>query len=287
MKSENISNFCERDLHWEKTSMVRAMTECLDLVDLCQLLKSYFLYDSLGRDASLRALTSNQAFVQTSEYCELIDFFIQQIGTLKGRDSQAAGFCLVRLAQVCEEQVLERVIQSFLANKYVGSRRRGYKLARHASKPATLVSLIEKKWFELRDSEAARFLVEHAQPDFIIKQRQELVAAFSEMPWLIAKVYIVAARVDARTLDEIRGIDAITFMYVATKVGHTVSSEEAIDIFKRNLNSDRVGLLIWCLGKMRLERALIELSDRWEEFEAKQLENITERYSTADCEMYA
>jgi hypothetical protein len=287
MKPEDVSSFCESDCHWEKTVMVRAMIECLSLADLCHMLRSEFLYDSYVRDAALRSLASNEQITLNKEYRELLEFFIHQICVLKRKESQAAGLCLLRLAQGCEASLLELAVQSLLDNKYIGNRRRGYKLARNSSAPAAFVPTVKKNWDQVQDLEAARFLIEFADPSFIVEHRHEFTNVCQDMPWLIAKIYIAAAKVDPSKLQEIREIDPITFMYVATKIGHKVSDEEAMKIFETSVNSDRLGLLIWCLGRMRLSTVLIALSSKWQDFEAQCVQYTTSKYSSAKAIKYA
>ena len=53
-------------------------------------------------------------------------------------------------------------------------------------------------------------------------------------------------------------LDPITYAYLLTIKGETLSSKEAIKLLNLCGKDERVGLLLWCFGQMRLWDVLIK-----------------------------
>ena len=70
-----------------------------------------------------------------------------------------------------------------------------------------------------------------------------------------------------KNLVELKSIDEITYCYVLAKLDLSLSQTEAISIFESNINDDRIGLLIWSFGQLRLWDVLLEIEPKLPEIE--------------------
>lgn len=70
--------------------------------------------------------------------------------------------------------------------------------------------------------------------------------------WPSTKLYLRVAKADPSKLEYLSQVDEITFTYVSVKLGKALEAEAALPMFERNKYDERIGLLIWCFGQMKL-----------------------------------
>lgn len=256
--------------------MVRAMVECLDLPQKCRMLLEEFSRTSLLRDALLRKISEDENATSNAAFGRMVASLLELVRVGRGNDSQAAGYCISQLSSVCTKSVLDKITINLLSCRYVSNRRRGYRLARAAMKKRLLIQ-VKKNWEIYRDREAARIVIEHCSTSYLAERKKEFLECFTDVPWHVARLYILLAKASIGHLHDLRASDEITYAYVVTKLGRKLGYKEALGIFERNVASERLGLLIWCFGKQRLWPVLSKLSKEWNAYENRYHDSQRER----------
>lgn len=265
---QKVRRFYELDSLWESTAMIRAMVECLDLRQKCHMLLEEFDQASLLRDALLRKICEDENAKSDSILEQTVARLLEFLQVRRGKESQAAGYCVSQLSSVCSKAVCERVIRGLISCKYISNRRRGYRLARTAMSKSLLIQ-VKRNWEQHYDSEAARIVIDHCDTSYVADQKQKLIECFVDAPWNMAKLYISLAKISIAHLQDLRKSDGITYAYVITKLGRRLRRREAMEIFETNMGSERIGLLIWCFGKQRLWSVLTSLCTEWSSYETR------------------
>jgi hypothetical protein len=76
-------------------------------------------------------------------------------------------------------------------------------------------------------------------------------------------------------LDELKGIDEISYCYVLSKFDKTVTDIEARKILQNNYKDERIGLLLWSFGQMGLWDLIVEYDNKYkEQHEKAKLEKL-------------
>ena len=94
--------------------------------------------------------------------------------------------------------------------------------------------------------------------NFIVLER---LVAYS---WAFTRLYLRTGADYPKILSRLQAIDGITYAYVLVKLKQRLSVKKALSLFEENKYDDRLGLLIWCLGKMKLRSVLIDIEEHLE-----------------------
>jgi hypothetical protein len=141
----------------------------------------------------------------------------------------------------------------FLSSSYVSVRRRGYKSIDTSIEG--LVSEICLAWNTFHDPECAWIITKSFPANFLIENRAELSARFSE-GWQFSRLYLRIGEVNRALVEELKQISEISYCYVLAKLGQVISDDEAKGIVARTSSDENFGLLVWSLGQMKLWSAL-------------------------------
>lgn len=187
---------------------------------------------------------------------------------LNGQPRRRGGYayCLLNVARSSDRSV-QNGVQAFLSgSRYVGLRRRGYKLY----DPECVQSrhLLEQAWSEFRDWEAAWLIVKSHHPAFLLQEKANLVNALTE-GWQLSRLYLKLADLDVGQLDDLLERDQISYVYVQVKLGRSVPDDLLSGILNSHLGDERLGLLLWCLGELRQWDLLVVASKRSAEIAEK------------------
>jgi hypothetical protein len=247
-----------------KRTITRGLVESLDPKDKCSILELEFFSHSEIREAVLRCLSKDEDIGKSKHYKALINKFLTLLNELKGKSCTAIGYCLSNLANSSSKQFKNKITIELLKNKYVSNRRRGYKLVKD-SNPNKYLPLIQSCWEQHGDHEAVRLIIDHADLLYLQRQKNKLLKSIIGSLWLVARLYIALCRNSTESLDELKLIDGITYAYVVTKLGRSLSEEEAKELLINNTSDERIGLLIWCFGKQKLWNVLTPLTEKYSE----------------------
>ncbi|MDR7336276.1 hypothetical protein [Roseateles asaccharophilus] len=156
--------------------------------------------------------------------------------------------------------------KTFLRSRFVGIRRRGYKLVDKDKVPD--VSAIVAAWPEWGDPECAWLLVKLLPVADLAPMKAELLPSLDE-GWKLSKLFLRLAELDADAPDELERLDSISYCYVLAKLGRAIPNEKAMSIVEQSAGDERFGLLVWSIGKMGLWEVLVWIQQRLPELEER------------------
>ena len=171
-----------------------------------------------------------------------------------------------------------RRIQSvFLEARFVGLRRRGYKSLAGESEPP--IHALRVAWEKFKDPECAWLLVKLLPLNGLVSLKGELTPHLAE-GWKISRMYLRLAEIEPSAPEELLATDGVSYCYVMAKLGRSIPVARAKSILKRYATDERLGLLVWSLGKMQHWEVLIWLGKQLPEFQDQRLAAIMARHDT-------
>lgn len=78
-------------------------------------------------------------------------------------------------------------------------------------------------------------------------------------------MFLKLGAINFELVEELKDIDGISYCYVLTKFGKTISDIEAKEILKDNYKDERIGLLLWSFGQMGLWDIIVEYDIKYRE----------------------
>jgi len=160
---------------------------------------------------------------------------------------------------------------ALLRSRFVGIRRRGYKSVSNDKAPD--VSLVKLAWQENRDPECAWLLVKLLPAGDLAPMKAEILPRLKE-GWKLSRLFLKLAEFDRSAPDELERLDHISFCYVLAKIGRTISNEKAKDFVERSATDERLGLLVWSIGKMGLWEVLVWIQQNLPEIQIKKYAHL-------------
>ncbi len=261
----------------EKNTLLRALVNCLtpeQAVDL--------FWKSLdgGRDlleACVRKICDDIGYGPTKTHRKLVTSLFSQFKSLSSQKKQTVGSLLRRLHYRAPKP-MKRDIERFLRDStYRSLRRRFYTMVSQGESRFDETLLIQL-WEQFRDAECGWIIVKRGSPDYLKTHRAELLEVLTE-GWQIARLYLRIIPDYPRLSTELRAIDEISYCYVCAKRRKRISVKTAIEIFERHLGDDRIGLLIWSLGQLRMNAALDHIVSSVDRIEKAQGESIARKFN--------
>ena len=198
----------------------------------------------------------------------MIDQLLVLLDTLVGPRKQSCAYTLKYLFEVLPAEIKERIVDKLLQSKLISIRRRGYKVISQ-NWLRKYVPLIEMTWNNHRDIECALLIIRFFDEIEIKKHVNELHQALLRDGRLLSRLYIRIGRENLEELNNLARLDEISFVYVCTKLNISISEDQALAIFERHCNDKRLGLIIWCYGKMGLWSVLERIYDYLSNLEFK------------------
>jgi len=267
-----LREVADRDYFWEGPAFISAFVGCLSSTQACEALDVAAGLNETLRGALLRRIRHDcETGGFQSCHRELVERLLVQYPTLSADRRRGCGFCIERLLEVAPSRHKTRILKFFLGSSHVDMRRRGYKALRSIWRKE-FTAIVRDIWSTYADPECALLIAERFPVEFLMAQLSSLEQALHH--WGLAKLYIGLGAARPSVCRRLAAIDEITYTYVLAKLGRRIGTKDAVALVERNKLDDRVGLLIWSLGQMRLWAALTELVGRAMEFEATRAEHI-------------
>jgi hypothetical protein len=116
--------------------------------------------------------------------------------------------------------------------------------------------VIVEAWECYKDMACAWLLVTGLPVEIVEEHFDSLWACGHER--FITKLCMVVSLTPKR-LKALRRYDGITYAYVCAKRGISLSDKEAAKLWEEYKTDDRVRLLLWCFGRMKLQNVLSKL----------------------------
>ncbi len=245
-----------------------AFLACMSPEEVCQLLDLEFKQDFFIREKIVRRIIEDMRATFLACHQELLDTLIALISTLPRKKTISCASCLERLFPNCGIEIKDRLVKSLISSPYKDLRNRACKLLRQEWDDCW-IPLVSMAWSTCRESACAVLIAERMPPSFLEEHFEDL---FSQLPsfGLMGRFYSRLPQVQPEHLARLKEADEITYAYTHVKLGLRLEEAEAFDIYKRNRNDERVGLLIWSIGKMNLWDVLVKIEDdmKFEHFPA-------------------
>jgi hypothetical protein len=276
-KIQFINEVIDNDVEWEKRALISSLIFCLSPEEACSFLDLEFLQQFDIRALVLRKIgTDIEDSIQPCHNL-LIDQLINACNRLPYNKKNSCAYCLDYLYDYLPAELQNIVLDYLISSKYVGLRRRAYK---KLSQDWTEVyqSVVADVWDKYADLECALLIVKHFQLSFVQEHFQELEEIILKgPPWALPKLYLKVVPVESDKLKRLANLDEITYAYLCVKSNCPLTQEEALRIFEKNKADKRIGLLIWCFGRMGLWTVLANISKQGKEIEEERTAELLSR----------
>jgi hypothetical protein len=234
----------------ERQTLFSALLSCLNAEETCAVLDITFEQGWTKRQVILRKIARDAETEFQECHHTLVHNLVKVYGELPYDKKNSCAHTLGFFCDRMPENEQDIVIKFLLASKYIGTRRAGYrKLATHWKD--SFQSFVERNWKTLQDPECTWLIVDHFPVEYLETNSLALQKEVKGTRYL-SRLYLRIAERTTTKLGELRQIDEITFAYVSVKLNRTLNDEDSLGIFERNKNDERLGLLIWCFGQMKL-----------------------------------
>lgn len=257
----------------DNLGLLRAATQCLTSEEVKDVFIAEAGHSSDLRDAVLRRVVQEPELMSAPAIEHIAISLLDALVVADARARQSLGYCLSSLHPQLPLKYQRQIEVAFMSSRFVGLRRRGYKILENSENPD--IDAIKTCWRSFGDSECGWLLVKHLDPVELVTYRSDLLPALTE-PWRISRLFLRMAATQPDIVSELRDRDIISYCYVLAKLGRSVTDREARTFIKHSELDDRLGLLVWALGRMKLEKTL-----RWLLAELPAMQNRkTRAYST-------
>jgi hypothetical protein len=175
---------------------------------------------------------------------------------------ETCGYALMTLIAYAEFNLQQHVIGILLSSNYRVVRERAYKrLFDHWDN--WYCKQIEANWAEFGDKKCMRLIVKHFPKYYLADNFTTLKESLSSFD--LTSIFVKHPVEFRDQWSVLKEIDEVSYVYILTKAGEVLTIEEANAFLATNYLNDRVGLLLWCFGRMGLWDALVNFNDHYRE----------------------
>ncbi|MCT8469343.1 hypothetical protein KZO85_12190 [Chromohalobacter canadensis] len=254
-----------------------AFCNCLNSEEATELLNRVVTEKPAYRNAAVKKVCSDieKDFLGCHE--QLVEDLTLRFESADHRLRQSLGTVLSRLSEVAPSFIEQKIELFFLQSRYVGVRRRGYKIAARRDKLDEQAVL--KAWHEHSDYEAAWLITKFFPVFFLIENIKDIEQHFTE-GWQFARLYLRIAEVQPNLLPRLKDRDPISYCYVLVKTGIEISDDEAFDIMESASQDERFGLFVWSLGKAGKWDVLKNIDSKLLEIQERRAEQLMKQHGS-------
>ena len=277
-RAEYIRSYKQNRPGFLYTTFISAMTTCLTPQEACDALDTSFEQDYDRRRILLRKIARDVEHQLLKCHESLVENLFVQLETLPYRKQVSCAKSLCDLSASLPIEMRRRITRTLLTSAKATLRKQGAKILM-ATWDAPLAADLRLSWEKYSDYDCARLLIENDDVSYLCDQRRDL-STVSAGTWLLGRLYLRLAEIDASLVDEVEGIDPITFAYVLAKKGRRISPAKARKLANQYLHDDRFGLLVWSLGQMSLWTVVVELAKNYEQLGLESFHRRHPRFAT-------
>jgi hypothetical protein len=265
-----INDLIESDFYWQRGSLVSACIACLSPEETCDFLDLGFNQTYQLRRAIARQIGRDIERQIEDCHFSLIRQLMHVVKDLPYNKKRGWASFLGVLLDYLPADLQREVIEFILASSYVIIRRKAYrKLA--SDWDAGYLPLIADAWETHKDPRCAALIIDKFPLSFLQHQLVELEKALAKLgPWYLSRLFLRVGAADFNTLERLLQLDEVSFAYVSAKLQRPLSEAQARQLFERNWQDERAGLLVWSFGQMGLWSVITEIPDRFEELRNEQ-----------------
>lgn len=262
-----IEQIAARETQHDIRNIVNALVRCLHPSEAADLLLRTAKTSTVARASAVRKVRSDILENRLGDPITLVESLVSQVREVERRRRESVAYCLLEIASVCDSSLKCRVQSFFGSSRYVGLRRRSYKLYDADVDQSRI--LLEHSWREYGDHEAAWSIIKTFPPSFLLSERTALAGSFTE-GWQLSRLYLRIADQAPELLNELLQHDSISYLYVAAKQRIAIADDIVDGIVRQHLGDERVGLMLWSLGELGLWDVLQRLAEDVEAIECAQ-----------------
>lgn len=261
----------------EDFGLLNACIHCLKPSEATLLLSQEAERSSKLRNGLLRKVSKDLQTSPSLDHSELANRLIIRLGQADSRGRQGVGYCLSTLLPDLPTETQRGAQLALLRSRFIGLRRRGYKAI--AADPALEMDYLIEAWVAFQDVECAWLLVKLLSPQDLVVMKEEILPHLSE-GWQISRLYLRMSTVDSSVVEELNRIDGIAYSYVLAKLGRSISIEQAKALFARYETDERLGLLVWSIGQMKLWDVLVWFKSRLSDVQQERNVDLMAKFGT-------
>jgi len=276
-KIKFIKAFAARSDAWNRQTIIPALVSCLTSEEASHALQSMSLEDPMVRRAFLKKVIRDIRH-EGCQPCHaiLVESLISSFQSLPIEKRQTCGYVLGSLHDALPPDMQQTITRFLITSPYVAMRDRGHKILRR-NWTSEYAPAISRSWATHRDYYCALLILEHFPDSFLqdnLRSLERVLRGKEGLPTL----YIRVAASKPDVLRRLEREDGVTFAYVTFKLGRSLTPQQASSIFGEYKFDKRIGLFIWCLGRMNLWSSLRTIAVDAERLNKEESEYVRRKY---------
>lgn len=244
----------------ERQSLFAALVECLAPDECCEFLTSDFEMAYPYRRIVLKKAGRDIQEGVRECHASLISDLVASLEETKGKSKQSCATCLAYLFDYVDTANQTLIIRALLLANEVSLRKRACRKLRRTWS-LLYADILISAWSKHEDPEVAQVMIDHLEVEHLEANFYPLAERVVNS-WHFTKLFIRIGDEAPSKLNLLREFDGITYAYVLVKLGYCLTPKKAIQLFKAYRYDKRMGLLIWCFGRMKLWGVLKTAANR-------------------------
>lgn len=277
-KIDFIKDFASKSNGWQRQALIPALVSCLTPIEAVKALEPMSLNEPLLRNVLLTKVTRD---IQNGGYqpyhITLVNNLISSFHSLPSNKKQICGYFLSSLYSYLPSDLQRQIIKFFITSSYTTMRNRAYKILSQIWN-SEFKPIIIQSWKKYHEYYCARLILKNFPDRFITKHFDDLEKDL-EGKIGFPLLYIRAARGNPNLLQRLGKQDGITLAYVMLKLGKSLTQKRAIKIFNDCKFDQRIGLYLWCLGRMKLWGMLENIAVNSQHLQQEELAWLRNKYN--------
>lgn len=244
--------------HYDFGNSIYALILSLSPRDTCDLMLSSINGHYEIRNWAVKKVSEELSVSYEDFHDKALKILLANLDDQSLRNSSA--YVLDHLADNLPLDKSSQILDRFLKSKYVSLRRKAYRKLL-SSCDQKYLSIILQNWEKYHDIEALDIVIWYSEIDYLLDNYKTF---FSKLkPGSKLALYRRIIEKEPSSIQILKSSDEITYTYVLCKLGRMLDIEEAREILARNYQDDRIGLLLWCFGKMKLRTLILEYRESY------------------------
>jgi len=238
-------------------AVLRGLINCLTPPEACHAISL-----ALDQPYDYRRLLIQQIAIHAEVrlldcHIDLVANLLDQYESLPYSKKLSCASMLDNLYDFLRENQQREILELFFSSHYKAIRRRAYqRLIRCPESP--LRDSVWNAWEQCPNAETARLVINLASGEQIASRFNELETVVKGT-WLENRLYVRMAETNREQLEYLQHKDGIAYAYACVKTGEPLTNDVAVRLYKQYAHDERIGLLIWCIGKLQLWDALVAI----------------------------
>jgi hypothetical protein len=230
--------------------------------EACMFFDMKFEQDYRVRHYVLRKISNDIKKSYTNEHRKLISLLLKKLNE-KGFDKkESCSFSIDFLYDSLSTKHKNLILNKFLESKSLSNRNRAYKRL-FSNWNNKYQEIMVKVWASNNDTNCLGIIINHFPLDYLLANYKDLIQ--HAKPFQITKLFLKLGTVNYDLVHDLKSIDQISYSYVLVKFDKKLTNTQASEFLKNNYKDNRIGLLLWCFGKMGLWDNIIEFETKYKD----------------------